>query len=214
MADNDVGIGGGTPPLGPVGGPSLEDEEKAMHSGRWRMMTAMIVAVVLAVGALVWYMGSGGEDEAYATFGRNINGLGEKYFDQFWGCALRGTDLRNLHNDQDLRDNINLRAQQGGKAYADHVREQCLPMLGKLDDGLTKLLPPTEMQKDFQAMAASVPALESAWSGYIAYVDGLSGPYDPEAASEKLGKIARGWYDFKRTHASLNKALRSKLQPN
>ena len=57
MADPNQNPGGGLGPPGPLGGPSLDAEEKAMRSGRGRMLAVMILAVVAAVGGLVLDVG-------------------------------------------------------------------------------------------------------------------------------------------------------------
>lgn len=210
MADpnENLGVGGGMPPLGPVG--SLEAEEKALKKGKGRMLAGMIVAAIAAVAFLVWYMSSGGED-AYGTFGRNINGYDQQYFDQFWGCSLQGVDLRNIRTNDDLRGEIHERAARGGPRYAAHVRERCMPKLAEMEPKLTALIPPEDMAAKLTELNETVQRLRAAWGDFAGYLENLEGGYDEDDADEKVGQIARAWYDYSRTHNELNRSVREKL---
>jgi hypothetical protein len=213
----NLGVGGGGgAPLGPLGGgPSLEDEEKAMQSGKWRMVVGMIVAVVAAIALLGWFLTQGGDTDTYRTFGQNVNGARQAHFDQFYGCALRGVDLRNLNKTQDLVDQIHRRAQQGQKRYAGLVNEQCMPKLVELKPTLDALIAPEDMREQLRSLSSAAAAVRDSWAAYIAYVNGLppEEPYDPESegAQEHVTKIAKGWFDYRSAHKAINDALRAKL---
>jgi hypothetical protein len=189
---------------------TLEDEEKAMHKGRGRMIAGMVVAGLVAVGGLGWYMSSG-DNEAYSKFGKNINGLDSKHFDSFWGCVFEGYNLDKIENNQDLRNQIHLRAERGGSAFGAHVRDKCAPILQPLPSKLSSLIPPKDMKKPVRKLIDSARKLRSAWSEYIAHLDGLEGGYERQAASQYLDRIARAWFEYRKTHSELNNMLGDKL---
>lgn len=212
MADpnDNLGVGGGIPPASPLGGASLEAEEKAMRKGKGRMLVGMVVAVVAAIALLIGFMASGGEDETYSTFGQNINGLKEAHFDQFWACALRGVNLADVRDNAALQSQIHVRAGQGGARYAAQVREQCMEKLAELRPKLDALIPPEDMRADVNALAEASSQLRSAWANFIAYLEADEG-YSEETATEPITNIARAWYDWKRLHGAINTKLRERL---
>jgi hypothetical protein len=212
MADPDenLGVGGGTPPMSPLGGPSLEAEEKAMRKGKGRMLAAMIVAVVAALALFFFYLTSGGENEAYRNLGQRVNGLKQEHFDQFWGCALRGVNLGTITDNASLTGQLDRRMMQGGPRYAVQVRDECMDKLAPLRQELDSLIPPEDMQADVNAMAEAASQQRSAWANLIAYLESDEG-YDPDTAGEPITQVARAWYDFKRAHSAINAKIREKI---
>lgn len=208
--NDNLGLGGGQPPMSPLGGPSLEAEEKAMRKGKGRMLAAMILAVVAALALAILFLASGGEAEAYRTFGRNINGLKQEHFDQFWGCALRGENVSDITDNAALMSQIDRRALQGGDRYVAQVRDECLGKLGDLRPKLVALIPPEGMAQDVDQLAEATSQLQSAWSNFISHVE-TAESYSSEAAEAPITQIARGWYDFKRIHSGLNSKIREKI---
>lgn len=213
-ANDNLGLGGGLPPLNPLGGPSLDEEEKALRSGRGRMMAVMIaIPIVLAAVAIAYVMMTGG-DEQYRTLGRNINGLREQHFDGFWTCTLDGADLRAIDNNNDLEAQIHLRAGSARRAaWAGHVRDECMPKLEELEPEIAILIPPEEMASRLEELESATSALRGAWSGFIAYLlDLRDAAYDEGDARTHVMAIARAWYDYRRIHGELNAAVRERLQ--
>ena len=215
MADprENLGVGGGAAPAGPLGGgPSLEDEERAMKGGRWRMIVGMIVAVAASVALLAWFL-AGDDSEQYRTFGRNVNGADGEHFNQFWGCALQNVDLRNLNKAEDLVAQIHRRAQQGTKRYTAAIDQRCMPKLVELKPRLEALIPPQDMQDELRGLATAAGDMRDAWAAYIAFVGGRQEPYDPEGVDEQahVTKIAKGWHEYRRSRKAINDALREKI---
>lgn len=194
-----------------AGATALADDEAAMKKGKGRMIAGMTAAVVVALAALAWFTLGGEEKRLYSDLGKKINGLESKHFDGFWGCAFRGFDLAKLENNEVLQAQIELRSQQGGRRYAQHVRDDCLPKLAELQPELDGLMPPEPIQPSVQRMADAVGELRSAWSNYIGYLDQKELEYDSAEAKPYITKIARGWYEFRKAHAELNEILREKL---
>ncbi|NCQ60007.1 MAG: hypothetical protein GW913_04955 [Myxococcales bacterium] len=198
-------------PLGsPAGGPAFEDEEKAMKSGRGRMMAMMVIAVLAAIAAFIFSI-SGGEDETYSTFGRNINRLDAQDFRAFWGCAFQGAV--EVHNNHELTVALEQRATRGGARYGTMVRDTCLPKLTELEPGLGGLIPPDDMREQLTALTGSVTEMRSGFSDWTAYLITIEegDSYDADAAHDSAQKIAHGWFEYRRIHGELNRALREKL---
>jgi hypothetical protein len=206
-ADDDERRLGAAPPLVP--GPSLEAEEKAMRGGRGGLVAAGVVAVLIVVAAVVALV-MGNDDSAYETLGRNVNGAKGELFDGFWHCTF-GRDI-DVRSNEDLMRELELRASRGGKRFGENVRERCLPKLTELEPRLDVLIPPDDMRPALNDLLQATRDLRGAWSDYLAYLDGLEGPYDEEEAHDRVVRIARGWFDFKNAHKALNDALREHLQ--
>ena len=201
--------GGGFTPLTPIGGPSLEQEEKALRSGRGRMLAGMVVAVLAAAAGLVWFVSSSGPSE-YGQLGRQINGMRAEHFDAFWACALPREDLRDLRNDQQLRSEIAERAVQP-RPYAQHVRTQCMVHLDEHLPPLDALILPEDLQPHVRDLRAAVEAQRSAWSAFLARLDQTEGSFVAEDAEDELTAIARGWYEYKHAHSEINDVLRAHI---
>ncbi len=198
--------------------PTLEEAEKALRSGRRRMLLAMVVAALAALGGLVAYMASG-DDEAVARFGRSVNGYDREHFKAFWGCALPKVDLRSLRTNEDVTRQMHLRAEERPQAYGRHLRERCLPKLTGLSAKLRALLPPQGFEVPLEGMKRPVASaladaserLSGAVSDYASYLSGLEAGYDRELAAERVQAIVRAWYDYRVARARLNAALEARL---
>lgn len=206
MTDQGQG-GGGFTPLTPIGGPSLEQEEKALRSGRGKMLAGMIAAVLAAAAGLAWFVSTSGPSE-YGQLGRQINGMRGEHFDAFWACALPREDLRDLRSNEQLVAEVAERAAQP-RAYAAHVRTQCMVHLDEHLAPLDALILPDDLQPAVQSLRAAVEAQRSAWQAFLQYLDRVEGGFDAEDAQAQLGAIARGWYDYKVAHGQINDVLRS-----
>ncbi len=201
---------GGFTPIAP--GPSLEDEERAMKSGRGRMIAGMVVAIAAAVGGFAFYLSEGGESE-YAVIGRSINGIDGEKFDQFWACALPRAELDEIRNNDQLRDAIVQRARTAPRRYAQHVRETCLVRLDEAVPAIDQLLAPDDLREHIDGMRVALVALRAAWDAFLAHLDQLgTEPFDAEAASDVPLPIARGWYDYKVAYGRVNTIVREHLE--
>lgn len=201
-------IGGGSPPLGPE--PSLEEAERAMRGGKGGLVAILAgLGLVLAAG-LAFFMG-GDDSEPYETLGQNVNGAKHELFDGFWGCVFQGHE--DVADNEVLARELHQRAARGGPRFAAYVRRECTPKLEELEPRLRALIPPDDMVASVNALVAAVEELRGAVSDYLAYLEALDpeAGYDEEDASDKVRAVARGWFDFKRAHGELNRALRERL---
>lgn len=205
----------GRSPLGPTGS-TLDADEKAMQSGKGRMLFAMIGAAVLAVGGLIWFMAGGDEKRVYRDFARTVNTADTQGFDGFWSCALQrgGNEASNFRNNGELADAVNRRATNGRARFGELIRSRCLPKIVELKTVLDGVIPPQPLQEDVEKMRKALDDLRLAWSAFNGHLDSLGqDPYDPEAedAVTHMNAIAHAWYDYKSAHRHLNTTLRQHL---
>jgi hypothetical protein len=173
------------------------------------------VIVVLAVAALIGVAGVllvPGDDAAYGAVGKAVNGLDQRSFDAFLGCALGEQHLEKIGDNLALVAQIE-RASLAGRSYGQRLRESCMPLLDEMAAGLERLIPPDPLREDVAALDQAVDRFRSGWSGYIAYLEGLEGGFDPEAdpAKRNLAQIAEAWRDYKVALVAFNRAVREKL---
>lgn len=209
MTDRQPGGGGGFTPLTPLGGPSLEEEERAMKAGRGRMIVAMIAAVLAAVAGLAWFVARQ-QPNPYGALGRAINGMRGEHFDAFWACALPRADLRDIDRADQLIREIATRSATP-RAYAQHVRTECMVRLDEHVAPMSQLIIPDDLRESYEQMRTALEALRTAWGRYLEHLERLEGPFDAddEAIAGLLTAIARGWHDYKVAHIAINNTIRS-----
>ncbi len=213
--NDNLPIGGGRPPLGPTGA-TLEADEKAMKSGKGKMLIAIVGAALLAIAGIIWFLAGGDDKRVYRDFARTVNTADTTGFDGFWACALQrgGADASSFRNNSELGDAINRRATNGRGRFADLIRTRCLPKLAQLKQSLDTLITPAPLQPDIENMRKALDDLRMAWTAFDGHLDSLGQePYDAEAddAREGLNKIAHAWFDYKSAHRHLNSALRERI---
>lgn len=191
---------------------AIAEAEDMMRSGRRGPLIGMIVVGVLVVGGLVALISGGDEQRVYGEMGKKINGIKQSKFDQFWACALPGTNLKDVRSNADLTSQINVRASEKGRAFGVYVRQKCLDTLVDVAPQLDTLIVPEDLKGDVASMRKSVEDLRSAWSSMISYLDNPELSYQYEDAEPRINEITRAWFEFKKAHASLNKTLKTKLE--
>jgi hypothetical protein len=191
---------------------SLAEAESAMHKGRSGSLIAMGGLGVAVVVGLVLLVGGEDQERVYGELGKTINGLERAHVEQFWGCALQGENLDELRTSTDLITKIDGRGMERGRNYAQHVRGKCLPMLQEVGPQLDTLIAPDDLKADIAAMKKANDGVRSSWSGFISYLDDPELEYDQEAAKPHITEIARGWYEFKKAYAAVNKKIKAKLK--
>lgn len=210
--NDNLGVGGGLqPPLG--GGSSLDEDEKALKKGNTGALVIGLLAAVTLVVALgfVLLQGDGGDNQ-YGTIGSQINGMRQEHFDQFWHCALPNHPADRLRTNADVRDAIQKRASSRPTQYAAHVRGQCLQKLAEHEPRVRELIAPEDLQGQLEELTTAIGDLRTGWNEYLTYLEqNTSEGYDEAAAAESIGKIAKGWYDYKHAHSGLNTSIREHL---
>jgi hypothetical protein len=197
---------------GPLGGSSYEDDEKAMRSGKGRMMAAMIFAVLASIGGVTWYVLQGDTVNTYSEYGRSVNGIHRDQWQKFWACALQSPQAYDrIANNTELKAALDLRAGRGGPRFGRLVRETCMPRLAEMHEKYATLLPPPDLAEKTRAVATAADALRNGWSEYIAFLDASGATYDPETSGPPIMKIARAWFDYKNAFNALNSELRKKI---
>ncbi len=195
----------------PGAGGSIADDEAALKSGKGGMLAVGVLVVLGLLGGGYALLSSGDQERVYGDLGRKINGLRQAHFDQFWGCALQGANLKDIKTNTELQSQLDGRAAERGAAYGVHLRDKCLPMLDDIEPQLDTLIVPAEMKNDVEGMKTATSKLRGAMSALISYLDNPEIKYDADSARVYYENIARGWFDFKQAHAAVNKTLKAKL---
>jgi hypothetical protein len=190
---------------------SFAEDEAALKKGKGGVVGAVAVIVVL-LGAGLWLL-MGGNDEArvYGELGKQLNGLKQAHFDQFWGCALPSTNLATIKTNTDLAAQLDGRASERGQQYGAHLRDKCAGKLTEIEPTLDTLIVPDDLKEPVAGMKQATSKLRSGVSGFISYLDDAELKYDAVAANVYIESITRGWFDFRKSHAELNKVLKSRL---
>lgn len=191
---------------------SIADDEAALRRGRGGV--AGVLAVLFVLGAAgMWFLVSDGDDaRVYGELGRQLNGLKQAQFDQFWGCALPGANLRDIKTNTELASQLANRARERGQAYGVHLREACVGKLTEIEPTLDSLIMPEDLREDVSKLKQATSKLRSASSAFVSYLDTPDFHYDDTAAGIYIDNITRGWFDFRQAHADLNKTLKTKLE--
>ncbi len=202
----------GFAPLGPAPtpGPSLEEEERAMRKGRWRMI-AFAIALGLALLAGLGYLLTSSGPSPYGAIGRQVNGMRAQNFDAFWACALPRANLRELRNNEQLAAAVHERARFNPGQYAQLIRSTCIANLNDHVQPLDSLLPTDDLRAPIEAMRTALASLIENWGAFATYLANLGEGYDadtPEAAN-LVGAIARGWFEYKVAFAQINDVVRA-----
>jgi hypothetical protein len=191
---------------------SLADAESAMHKGRAGSLIAMGGLGVAVVVGLVLLVGGEDQKRVYGELGKTINGLERAHVEQFWGCVLQGENLEDLRTSTDLITKVDGRALERGRNYGQHVRSKCLPMLEKVGPQLETLIAPDDLKPEIAAMQKANEQVRTAWSAFISYLDDPELDYDQDVAKPYVTDVARGWYEFKKAYAEVNKKIKAKLK--
>ena len=188
---------------------ALEDA-KAFNKGKGKLLFSMIGFLLLAVAAFACYLVQD-QPNPYGELGKQVNGLRGQYFDGFWTCALPGKRLVELKNDQDLRTELDGRA-AAKERYGQHLSNKCRPEIRELNVRLRALIPPDDARKNLQEMIDGLIKIDEGSRKFAEYLQGLEGAYASESGAPAMSGLVRGWYEFRKAHAALNKLVRDKLQ--
>lgn len=183
---------------------TLADDEAALRKGKAGSLIAVSVLGLAVLGGLLYLMG--GEDQArvYGDLGKQINGLKQASFDQFWSCALQGEDLRDVTSNTELGARLDMLGRDGGRKFAENLRQACRPLLENIGPALDTLIVPKDMQASVHAMSEAAATLRTATSGFIVYLDDPELEYNEELARPHVQAMTRAWYDFKKAHGEAN----------
>ncbi len=188
----------------------LENETRAMQSGRGGMLAVAIGCAIAAIAAFGWYLSQDATDP-YDELGKKVSGLKGRHFDGFWACALQGTLPSKITKADDMRDQLERRGKRGRGRYAKLLREDCVPKLRPLAESLRKVPGPQDSLVLVLGMARATDRLSAAVDTYVGYLQSLEGGYDEGAAQGPVEETTRGWYDFRIKHRDLKRLLKKRL---
>lgn len=196
--------------------PTLADEEKAIGGGggTGTMVAAVLVFGLLAIGIAVFVLRGNGDSE-YSSLGRQLNGMLQGNFDQFWGCVLPREDIRSLTGNAAVQAAVLQRAQSSPSAYATLVNG-CMHHLDEHTPLLAQLIVPEDMRASVDQLRTALEAELTAWRAYVTYLEHLGGPYDSddEQGQTLLTAVVRGWYDYRVAIGAVNDVVSSHVHPD
>jgi hypothetical protein len=195
-----------------AGPASFADDEAALKRGKGGVFGALAVIFVLGAVGLWFLMGNDDNARVYGELGRQLNGLKQAHFDQFWGCALSGANLASIKTNTDIESQLAGRARERGQNYAFYLRDKCAAKLKEIEPTLDTLIVPEDLKAPVNEMKAATSKLRAGIGGLISYLDNPELHYDETAAAPYLENITRGWFEFRKAHGDLNKVLKSRLE--
>jgi hypothetical protein len=191
---------------------TLADEEAALRKGKAGSLIAVSVLGLAVLGGLFFLVGGDDNARVYGDIGKQINGLKQASFDNFWSCTLQGEDLRDVTSNTELVARLNMLGRDGGREFAKNLREACRPQLENIGPALDTLIVPDDMKANVSAMSEAAASLRSATSGFIVYLDDPELDYDDEAAKPHVQAMVRAWYDFKKAHNEANQVIKTQRE--
>jgi hypothetical protein len=192
---------------------TLADDEAALRKGKAGSLIAVSVLGLAVLGGLFYLVGGDDNARVYGDIGKQINGLKQASFDNFWSCTLQGEDLRDVTSNTELVSRLNMLGRDGGKKFAENLRQACKPQLENIGPTLDTLIVPTDMQGAVRAMSEAASSLRTATSGFIIYLDDPELHYDDEAAKPHVQAMVRAWYEFKKAHNEANHVIKAQREP-
>jgi hypothetical protein len=192
---------------------TLADEEAALRKGKAGSLIAVSVLGLAVLGGLFYLMGGDDNARVYGDIGKQINGLKQASFDNFWSCALQGEDLRDVTSNTELTARLDTLGRDGGRKFAENLRTACKPQLENIGPALDTLIVPTDMQGPVRAMSEAAANLRTATSGFIIYLDDPELDYDEVASRPHVQAMARAWYEFKKAHNEANQVIKAHREP-
>ena len=191
---------------------SFADDEAAIKRGKGGVFGVLAVIFVCGAAGMWLLVGQGDDERVYGELGKQLNGLKQAHFDQFWGCALSGANLASIKTNTDLATQLAGRASERGQNYALYLRDKCAGMLTEIEPTLDTLIVPDDLKPSVNGMKQATSKLRGGISGLISYLDNPELHYDATAAGVYIESITRAWFDFRTAHAELNKTLKVRLK--
>lgn len=192
---------------------SFADDEAALKRGKGGVFGALAVIFVVGVAVLAYLMGGGDDARVYGELGKQLNGLKRANFDMFLGCALPGANVSEIKTNTELASEFAGRAAERGQNYALHLRDKCAGKLTEIEPTLDTLIVPEDLKPAVDGMKTATSKLRSGVSGLISYLDNPELHYEAAAGAVYIDNITLGWFEFRKSHAELNKVLKARLEP-
>jgi len=94
MADEKEPAGEAPPTAPPQRQLTIEEEERAMHTGGWKLPVLLGLMAVLIIGGIGWFVMTGSESEEIDRIAGQLNRLHTEHFVAFYGCSKVPYEMR------------------------------------------------------------------------------------------------------------------------
>jgi hypothetical protein len=194
-------------PAAPQREMSIEEEERAMHTGGWKLPVLLGLMAVLILGGIALFIMSGSQKEEIDEAAGHLNRMHTEHFVAFYGCAKIPHEVRFYKSRDDMTGRMAKIAWGSEKRYGAYLKSKCIPQFGDYGSQVAAMDTPEGMRAEVQDLAAKIRNLRSAWDEYIRYLDRTE-PEEPEdAIVEHASPVANAFSEYFVSRNKLVKAV-------
>jgi hypothetical protein len=188
---------------------SLEEEERAMKSGSWKLPVVLGVIAVGLIGGIAAFVITGSAGEEVDAASGQLNRLHTEHFVAFYGCAKVPHEMKLYKSMDDVPRRIAKNAWNAEKRYAGYLRSKCIPQFGDYGAKVAAMATPQDMTAEVQDLAERIRVLRSSWEEFTRYLERAE--VDEEAHMQAAIPIAKAWQGYTLARNALAKKV-TKLQ--
>ncbi len=201
---------GGAAPPAPAAKPmTFEEEERAMHTGAWKLPVILSVMVVGIVGGIAAFVITGSAGEEVDAASGQLNRLHTEHFVAFYGCAKVPHEMKLYKSMDDVPRRIAKNAWNSEKRYAGYLRSKCFPQFGEYAAKVSAMATPQDMTAEVRNLAERIRGLRSSWEEFARYLERAE--VDEEAHMAAAIPVAKAWQAYSISRNALAKRV-TKLQ--
>ncbi len=180
---------GGSIPEAPVPEPADVDIKISNTGQRMRAILVVVIAVVAVIVAIVWYSGQKAEIERHEKARADFQKAHTAGYVDFWSKSQ--VDIKLLKSNRDFDLKMKQIISDGPVAYANYVKEKCLPILDKTLPEYKSVTVPSEYADKMTAVTKATEQMRDAWS---AFSDELLKFEDYYKGKKLIDKAANAWF--------------------
>jgi hypothetical protein len=173
---------------------SLEEEERAMHTGGWKLPVMLGIMAVGIIGGIAWFVMQGSAVEEVESAAGQLNRLHTEHFVAFYGCAKVPHEMRQYKTMEDVTRRMAKNSWGSEKRYAGYVKSKCIPQFGNYGSQVAAMETPADMQGEVRDLAEKIRDLRSSWEEYIRYLDRAVA--DEEAHMQAAVPVAKALAEY------------------
>lgn len=176
--------------------------------GTGNLGTVFFVAVVLAIGGVVWLRGvDDRRDQVLAA--AQLDDLARAHIHGFAACALPGVPASKLKSEAGLVASLEHLASRYGKRYG-NLLDSCLPRLQAYERGLRDMQTPAASTQ-LDELRAAAAGMRQSWVQYDQYLLDPAQNYRRATAKPHFERAAAAWMRHRVAHRALSRVLRARV---